>query len=74
MAYVPRLTAPKKDNKNYYSKQNSFYPTFVDNCTWYANGRMQELGKNTKGIPTSNAENWFNDYNGKKVKHQKKVQ
>ena len=60
-----RLTPPIKQNKNYYSKTNVFYPSFVDNCTWYCWGRQLELGVPSaelkKNLPTSNAENWYHD-------------
>lgn len=65
MEFKERKTAPSKDNKNYYSKSNSFYPSFVDNCTWYCWGRQLELGvpkaELSKKLPTSNAENWYKD-------------
>ena len=60
-----RLLPPEKSNKNYYSKTNVFYPTYVDNCTWYCWGRQLELGVPSaelkKKLPTSNAENWYHD-------------
>lgn len=68
MKYVPRLTCPSKDNKYYTS--GSYNPFAYDynmfkmngNCTSYAYGRTAELlGRNPVGIPTSNAENWFQD-------------
>lgn len=63
--FVSRTDAPKKNNLNYYSKLNTFYPTYNDNCTWYCWGRQLELGTTktelSKNLPTSNAENWFND-------------
>ena len=60
--FIPRTEAPKKDNKFYYSKLNPFYPKYVDNCTWYAWGRLLELGIDPTGkLPQSNAENWFNE-------------
>ena len=63
--FVPRTDAPNKNNLNYYSKLNSFYPTYTNNCTWYCWGRLLELGipktELLKNLPTSNAENWFNE-------------
>lgn len=65
MNFVPRTEAPNKANIYYYSSSNPFYPKYVDNCTWYAWGRELELGIDPKELkkklPTSNAENWFND-------------
>lgn len=65
MEFKERVTAPKKDNKYYYSKLNFDYPNLVDQCTWYAWGRLMELGipyeEMIKKIPRSNAENWFTD-------------
>lgn len=65
MQFVERTKAPAKNNKNYYSTENPFYPDFVNNCTWYAWGRQLELGVPVKELldklPTSNAENWSHD-------------
>lgn len=65
MEFKERLTAPKKDNKYYYSKLNFDYPNLVDQCVWYAWGRLMELGipyiEMIKKIPRSNAENWYSD-------------
>lgn len=65
MDFKPRKLAPKKDNKCYYSKDNPEYPTFVDECTWYAWGRELECGvplkEMKKKCPTTNAENWWYD-------------
>lgn len=65
MEFVERTTAPSKDNKNYYSDINPFFPKYVDNCTWYCWGRQLELGVSKtalkKKLPTTNAENWYKD-------------
>ena len=65
MEFNRRIKAPATNDKNWYSKKNPFYPTYVNNCTWYVWGRELELGvPNTelsKKLPTSNAENWYND-------------
>lgn len=65
MDFKPRKLQPKKDNKCYYSKENFEYPTYVDQCTWYAWGRELEVGVPLKEMkakcPTSNAENWYYD-------------
>lgn len=65
MEFKERVTAPKKDNKFYYSKLNFDYPNLVDQCVWYAWGRLMELGvpyiEMIKKIPRSNAENWYSD-------------
>lgn len=65
MEFKIRKTAPKEDNKYYYSKLNFDYPKLVDQCTWYAWGRCMENGVSyedmKKKMPTTNAENWFTD-------------
>lgn len=65
MKFKPRKLQPKKNNKCYYSKENFEYPTYVDECTWYAWGRELECGvplsEMKKKCPTSNAENWYKD-------------
>lgn len=65
MKFEERKKAPAKANKNYYSKDNPFYPTYVDNCTWYSWGRQLELGVPWEELydklPTSAAENWEHD-------------
>lgn len=65
MEFVERTTAPKKDNKCYYSKDNPLYPEFTNNCTWYSWGRQEELGVPIKELkeklPISCAENWYHD-------------
>ena len=65
MAYTERYKKPTKDNKNYYTDYNYFYPKWEDQCTWYVIGRLLELGANRavlqKKVPQTNAENWYND-------------
>lgn len=65
MAFTERKLQPKKDNKNYYSNYNYFYPQWVDECTWYVLGRCLEIGISRdelyKKLPHTNAENWYND-------------
>ena len=65
MTYTERYKKPSKDNKNYYSDYNYFYPKWENQCTWYVLGRLLELGANRaelyKKVPQTNAENWFND-------------
>ena len=65
MEFKRRYKAPEKDNQFYYSKLNWEYPKYVDECTWYAWGRLEELGipipDLNKHLPKSNAENWYTD-------------
>lgn len=65
MGFEERTTKPKKDNKNYYSTYNYFYPRWENQCTWYVVGRLLELGCKKsdleKKLPNTNAENWYND-------------
>ena len=65
MEFVERKTAPKKDNKYYYSNTNYFYPQWENQCTWYVVGRQLELGvskaKLKANLPSTNAENWYHD-------------
>lgn len=65
MSFVERNKKPKKDNKNYYSDYNYFYPKWENQCTWYVIGRLLELGVSRadlyKKVPHTNAENWYND-------------
>lgn len=65
MGFKERTTKPKKDNKNYYSDYNYFYPKWENQCTWYVIGRLLELGCKRidliNKIPHTNAENWYND-------------
>ena len=77
MKFEERKKAPTKTNKNYYSKDNPFYPTYVDNCTWYAWGRQLELGVEwvelKEKLPTSAAENWVHDTSIQYAKYQELV-
>ena len=60
-SFTPRLTAPSKDSKYYYS-DNPFYKSGygMPNCTAYAYGRAYELlGKKPK-LSTGNAGKWYN--------------
>ncbi len=60
-SFKPRLTAPSKDSKYYYS-DNPFYKSGygMPNCTAYAYGRAYEiLGKKPK-LSTGNAGKWYN--------------
>lgn len=59
--FTPRLKAPDKTDRNYYSKDNIFYASGygMPNCTAYACGRLMEiLGKKVKDL-LGNAEDWF---------------
>jgi len=64
-SFEERTKAPAKTNKSFYSNTNPFYPSFVDQCTWYCWGRQLELGVPVEDLkaklPTSNAENWAHD-------------
>lgn len=65
--YNPRLTAPRTNNKHYYS-DNIFYQCGygMPNCTAYAWGRFyEELGTKPK-LCTANAENWYKYNDGYK--------
>ena len=63
-AYTPRLTAPAKTNKYYYSDQNIFYKYSygMPNCTCYAWGRAYEITKKTPSLCVYSAYLWY-DYN-----------
>lgn len=67
MEYIKRLKAPSKDNA-YYFKDNVFFNSGygMPNCTCYAYGRIYELLKAKPKLPTSNAENWYQDTTYKK--------
>lgn len=58
--YIPRLTAPSRDNPYYYD-QNPFYHSGygLPNCTAYAWGRFYEIMDERPKLSTSNAENWY---------------
>jgi len=60
--FMPRTTAPSKDNKYYYSSNNRYYSNDygMPNCTAYAYGRFNELrGKYTNDLYYGDAENWY---------------
>ena len=63
-SYVPRLTAPAKTNKYYYSDNNIFYKYGygMPNCTCYAWGRAYELTKQVPALCVYSAYLWY-DYN-----------
>ncbi len=63
-AYSPRLSAPSKSNKYYYSDLNIFYKAGygMPNCTAYAYGRAYELLGTQPNLCPYNAEEWY-DYN-----------
>lgn len=59
--FIPRLVAPSKSDKHYYSTDNIFYACGygMPNCTAYAWGRLYELtGKRYTGL-TGNAEDFM---------------
>ncbi len=60
MKYKPRLTAPAKNNKHYYSNDNVFYRGGfgMPNCTAYAHGRIAEITGKYPRI-YGNAEDWY---------------
>ena len=73
MEYKERLACPEKTNKYYTNgKYNPFvynYDMFKigGNCTTYSYGRMAELiDRQPTELPTSNAENWYQDTKFKK--------
>lgn len=59
--FKPRLTAPAKTNKNYYSDKNIFYACGygMPNCTAYAWGRLLELTGKSYDKLCGNAEDWW---------------
>ncbi len=62
--YTPRLTAPAKTNKYYYSDANVFYKYGwgMPNCTCYAWGRAYEILKTAPSLSIYSAHLWY-DYN-----------
>lgn len=62
--YTPRMTAPKKSNKYYYSDKNVFYKYGwgMPNCTCYAWGRAYEILKSEPQLCIYSAYLWY-DYN-----------
>ena len=62
--YTPRLTAPAKTNKYYYSDANVFYRYGwgMPNCTCYAWGRAYEILGRAPSLSTYSAYLWY-DYN-----------
>ncbi len=63
--FIPRLTAPDKNNRCFYS-DNIFYKSGfgMPNCTAYAWGRAYELLKKKPRLCLSDACNWYS-YNSK---------
>ena len=65
--YTPRTTAPETSNSYYYSK-NPFYTSGygLPNCTCYAWGRFYETSGQRPTLSLSDAENWYDYYDGYK--------
>lgn len=61
MKFIPRLTAPKKTDENYYSNKNIFYACGygMPNCTAYAWSRLLELTGKAYDKLCGNAEDWY---------------
>ena len=62
MKFIPRTTAPSKNDENYYSNKNEYYKNGygMPNCTAYAYGRVLELlGYIPSGLYYGDAENWY---------------
>ncbi len=67
--FVPRLSAPSRNDGNYYSDKNPFYaaknekgerPLMMPNCTAYTYGRLMEItGKTFEGLIGGDARTWF---------------
>lgn len=59
--FTPRLTAPAKNNKYYYSDLNIFYKYGygMPNCTAYAYGRAYELLGSKPSLCPYNAGEWY---------------
>jgi surface antigen/LysM repeat protein len=73
MQFVPRLTAPSKDDKRYINHKKGGYNTcimintttgsVIPNCVGYAQGRLLEILGQSKvnwNLPACNAEDWYN--------------
>lgn len=60
MAYSPRLSAPDRSNRYYYS-DNVFYNSGygMPNCTAYAWGRFYEISGSRPKLCTGNAGTWY---------------
>ncbi len=68
MQYIPRLTSPSYDNKNYIYYQNGGYNycikitsngSCLPNCVGYAWGRFRELLDKYPNLSRGNAERWW---------------
>lgn len=61
MNFIPRIKAPSKTNKFYYSNLNIYYKNGygLPNCTCYAYGRAYELLNAEPDLPVCNAYNWY---------------
>ena len=74
MKFERRTEPPSKDNKYYLHTPKGYNECIrisgdecIPNCTGYAYGRYMEAQNKKKcSLPTSNAENWYHDYEGKK--------
>lgn len=79
MKFVRRTSQPSKDNKYYLHTTKGYNKCIrvsgdecIPNCTGYCYGRYMEAQEIKKcDLPTSNAENWYHDYKGKKGKTPK---
>lgn len=62
--FVPRLTAPKSNNKYYYSDLNKYerFGYGMPNCTAYAWGRAYEIMGYEPDLSLNDADTWW-DYN-----------
>ena len=60
--FIPRLTAPKKDNIFYYSNKNIFFKCGygMPNCTAYSHGRFMEITGMDSGC-RGNAGGWIEE-------------
>lgn len=75
MDYVPRLTSPSSDNKNYIYHENGGYNyciritkdgSCLPNCVGYAWGRFRELLGKYPNLSKGNAERWWSYNDGYK--------